>query len=107
MMVYGFLNRELHGWSRISQMPGPARLAPVHLALTRAYRALVSVLWASLARAPFAQRKGVWPACFVFLWVPAPVSGYGAGPGGMTDDCAGMTWGVVGGGHPPAVSPSP
>ena len=89
-MVYGFLNRELHGWSRISQMPGPARLAPVHLALTRAYPALVSVLWVSLARAPFAQRKGVWPACFVFLWVPA---------------CAGMT--VESAGASPAVATLP
>ncbi len=80
MMVYGCLNRELHGWSRISQMPGPARLAPVHLALTRAYPALVSVLWASLARAPFAQRKGVWPACFVFSGFPPPYRGTGQAP---------------------------
>ena len=30
------------------------------------------------------EREGEGTACSVFLWVPAPVSGYGAGPAGKT-----------------------
>ena len=68
-----------------------------------AVASLVSVAWA-----PFALRKGRYrlnrrlrrfsqmgydaPLPFVSgFWVPAPVSGYGAGCAGMTGECAGMT----------------
>ena len=61
-------------------------------------------------RVPFALRKGRYrlnrrlrrfsqmgydaPLPFVpGFWVPAPVSGYGAGPAGMTGEGAGMTVG--------------
>ena len=39
----------------------------------------------------FADGLGCAAPFFPVFWVPAPVSGYGAGPAGMTGECAGTT----------------